>query len=135
MAVISPDLMKLDIAALGERAWRWWVEELRGIWDSSWLRDFGKEAEHPILTLSADNVLQEPPVMPSRKIAEIFARIPGGTSASGYAATVAANVPAHTARAADRNSARVAQSVEVRDRAADTIGIVRHLLRLSGARS
>ena len=83
MAVISPDLMKLDIAALGERAWRWWVEELRGIWDSSWLRDFGKEAEHPILTLSADNVLQEPPVMPSRKIAEIFARIPGVASLMG----------------------------------------------------
>lgn len=83
MAVISPDLMKLDIVALGERAWRWWVEELRGVWDNSFLRDFGKEAEHPILTLTADNVLQEPPTMPSRKFAEMFARIPGVAALMG----------------------------------------------------
>jgi hypothetical protein len=45
MAVTNSDLLKLDIAALAERVWRWWVDELRGMWDGSFLRKFGREAE------------------------------------------------------------------------------------------
>jgi general secretion pathway protein L len=86
MAVIGPDLMKLDIAALAERAWRWWVDELRGVWDNSVLRNFRREADLPVLTLSANGVLEEPSVMPSRGFAETFGRIPGVAALMGRAA-------------------------------------------------
>lgn len=86
MAGMNSDLLKIDLAALGEQAWRWWIDELRGVWDHSFLKNFGKEADLPVVTLAANGTLEVPEVMPERPAADMLGKLPGIAALMGRAA-------------------------------------------------